>query len=304
MASTALEIYKNVQNPLDYSNDDKQCKAVSLFTGCSLDMAPAVIITCMCEGITLLDYIRNYHSIAGKPTKQTQAAVADFLSSLHGGKQTIVEIGPEKSVLEFTDQAGQTTKWELTIADAQEAGWCWKQDGKTYKDNWNSPIKRADMLYYRNASRALKKICPAIFAGLPTTEEAMDMAEVVSITPAAPPAAKPTVDQLLAKAAASPAAAVESKPVNVSAGDDETAAAPFEDVSEAEFEPAADSAAAASGKVSRILALAAQVWSDEAERNAALETICSKRGVTAVAQLTDEQAAEVIDKLEAASKNR
>lgn len=306
MTANALTVYEKIGDPLAYITNEKTMLATAAFVGCSPQAAPAVLLTCMLQNIDLLDYLRNYYPVNGRPTKQTQAAVADFVT-LHGGLQRIVEFTPELSVLEFTDRNGHVTTWRLTIDEAHEAGWPFKRDDE-YKDNWDSSVKRADMLYYRNASRALKKICPTIFAGLLSSEEAADLVDSEPTTAAA----RPTAAELLARAAAVP----PTPPVEtailaatvVTANDESTATPDVENLNAAvEISASAEAAAEPAptptepvGSVTRLqldklaylrgeLSLPQQVW-DEA---------LAKRGVKAAHSLSREQAQEIIDRLNA-----
>jgi len=128
-----------------------------------------VAATCFQQGISLMEFTRTYHIVEGRPSMRADAMLAEFRKL--GGKHRILSNTVDKAAVEMEFE-GQQIKFEYTMDDARRTGDCFKGDGKTLKHTW---VKRPDdMLWARVVSRAIRKICPEICAGVYTPEEVSD----------------------------------------------------------------------------------------------------------------------------------
>lgn len=141
--------------------------------GINNDQAGFVVAaTCHQQGISLLEFNRTYHIVEGRPSMRADAMLAEFRN--RGGRYEILENSTTRAaaVFEFDNQR---VTFEFTSADAARTGDCFKADGKTFKHNWAH--RPDDMLWARMVSRAVRRLCPEIVAGLYTPEEAADFGD-------------------------------------------------------------------------------------------------------------------------------
>lgn len=284
----ALVVYEKVKDPGAFSIE--MAKTFAAFTGCALEQGAAVVLTCMIEGITPLEFKRTYHLIQGSPTMRADAMLARFL--LSGGKHKIVERSPTRAAIVLVNADGEEFANEFTRVDAEASRWPWKDwkdHGKGVKDNWSTPTDFKAMLWARLVSDSIRAFAPEIVAGIYTPEEMQD-ANVVATTVTTAEPARPTAAQVMAAANGN------------GDGNGQSASEPLaaEDVVDAQFEAAGEPAAtgplgtgyATRGQIDKILTLATEL-------NAPLDQALAKRGVNAVHGLTVAAAQDLIDKLEA-----
>ena len=125
-----------------------------------------VAATCHQQGISLMEFHRTYHIVEGRPSLRADAMLAEFRK--RGGEYEITENSITRAAAHFSFE-GNERDFEFTMDDARRTGDCFKADGKTLKHNW---AKRADdMLWARMVSRAVRRLCPEINAGLYSPEE-------------------------------------------------------------------------------------------------------------------------------------
>lgn len=145
--------------------------AKSCMFGIKTPEAGAIVaMTCYQQGITLLDFMRSYHIIDGKPSMRSDAMAAEFRRK--GGKIKILERSAEKAEAEFSFEKQKVT-FTCTMDEIKEAGTCYGADGKTLKVNYKRHPK--NMLWARMLSDAIRTLAPEINAGLYTPEEIQDI---------------------------------------------------------------------------------------------------------------------------------
>jgi hypothetical protein len=140
-----------------------------------------VAATCYQQGISLMEFHRTYHIVEGRPSMRADAMLAEFRKA--GGRYKIVENSQTRAAAEFTFE-GQVLAFEFTMDDAKRTGDCLRGDGKV-KEIWTK--RPEDMLWARMVSRAVRRLCPEINAGVYAPEEVMDFD-----TPQRAPGAAPT----------------------------------------------------------------------------------------------------------------
>lgn len=167
--------------------------------GCTQQGQGAVLVlTCMSEKISPLQFKRTYHLVEGTPSMRADAMLAKFVEI--GGKYTIRENSDARAAALFAF-GDNSQDMEVTMEQALKAGWPLKKDGKT-KDNWaKTPYA---MLWARLVSRAVRLLAPGVNAGCYTPEEVADFdappvkhtapAPAKGMTAAAPAAAKPAAE--------------------------------------------------------------------------------------------------------------
>jgi hypothetical protein len=172
-----------------------------------------VAATCHQQGITLLEFVRTYHVVNGRPSMRADAMLAEFRKI--GGRYKIEENSTERAAAIF-EIDGQSVTFAYTIQDAKRTGDCYDKDGKTLKHTWAT--RPEDMLWARMTSRAVRRLCPEIVAGLYTPEEVGDFER-------APGKAPEQIDANAARARADsqsaprPAAQHEPEPIDADATD-------------------------------------------------------------------------------------
>ena len=189
--SRANEIYAKIENPMSAITDLGKLFHQSQIMGVSTPGDGAVLaLTCMCEGITPLEFAKTYHIIKGRPSMKADAMSARFRQS--GGKCRWINLGDEgkEARAEFSYD-GQTLEIAYTIDDAKKV--MGKDDkGKDRIDqpdsNWSKD--RGAMLRARLITKAIRIIAPELIAGVYTPDELEDSGAVSTPAPAKDRAAR------------------------------------------------------------------------------------------------------------------
>ena len=127
-----------------------------------------VVATCHQQGISLMEFHRTYHIVEGRPSMRADAMLAEFRKT--GGRYGIIENSQTRAAAEFVFE-GQKQTFEFTIEDARRTGDCLNGKGEL-KQIWEK--RPEDMLWARMVSRAVRRLCPEINAGMYPPEEVMD----------------------------------------------------------------------------------------------------------------------------------
>ena len=300
--SLASTVYDKIANPLEFAT--AMGPAASSIMGAPLDQGPAIALTALCEGYTLVEMRRRYHWIGGRPVMQAAAMLAEFRMN-YGGDYSVDYREADGCRMTFRDVAGREYKVALTWEDCEASRWPWvnwKDHSRGYKDNWATPLDRKTMIFSRLVSDSLKFICPELAAGVYTPEEMQDVIEGQVVAPArkaseviAEQAVKASVvadadgsdavvdAEYIVDAEASQVAAIKEV---------ETAPPPFDS-----FDQTVESSAPGSitdTQATLIRKLFAEIGVT-ADQQAA---ILKKREVSAVRNLSHDQAAELIEKMQ------
>jgi hypothetical protein len=190
MSSTQLihkasEIYSKIENPMAAVLELGKMFHQSQIMNISTPGDGAVLaLTCMCEGITPLEFAKTYHIIKGRPSMKADAMSARFRQS--GGKCRWINLGDDgkEAKAEFSFD-GQTLEIGYTIDDAKKV--MGKDDkGKDRIDqpdsNWAKD--RGAMLRARLITKAIRIIAPELIAGVYTPEELEESGAVSTAAPA------------------------------------------------------------------------------------------------------------------------
>lgn len=195
MGDNALAVYGKVDNPMTFA--DQMAESVAALISCDVRQGRAMAIQMLCEGLNPMQLQRRYHWIQGRPSMRADAMRAEFRMN-YGGDFEIVEATGDAAHIKFTDAKGREYPSKITWQDAQREPWPWKKGcgpgtDKTepsianLKDNWATPLSRANMLMARATSSALRYICPELVAGVYTPEEMQDvMTSTAGSEPAEP----------------------------------------------------------------------------------------------------------------------
>jgi hypothetical protein len=234
-----------------------------------------IALTCMVEGITPIEFGRKYHIIQGRPTMRADAFLAQFRRA--GGRHVVIENSPERAAVKLLWE-GQEYEFSLTWAEAQESRWPWKDANNKkagLKDNWSTPLDRRSMLWARLISSSVKILAPELCSGMYTPEEVTDVVETTHT-------AAPTPQPVNAVAMLQHHAAAEDEPVEVAA------------------EPVVEVERITAVQMEQLLDLYDLLDISEEDQHAALY----RRGVERIDQLTTEQAADMVGKLNAVKARR
>lgn len=327
-SSGSLAVYQKVDNPIAFATD--MGKTFAAMTGVPLEQGAAVALTCLCEGLTPVDYRRRYHTIDGKPTMRADAMLAEFRLN-HGGDYEIVSRTADLAAINLIDRKNRSYPFSFSWEECLQSRWPWKS-GKgpgdnpvnDIKTNYSTPIDRRNMLWARLVSDSIRAVCPELSAGVYTPEEAEDMTVSGSQVTAPAAVARPTVAQIVAAGQANgngsnghpthapqQTAAAQATGDVAASGTTEAVGDHVEDVVDAEFETAADagvgSEAGAESEESTdptpgtISPTQVRTLTELVKKlqmpHAAVESMLAKRGVSAIRSLSKEQAKEIIGKL-------
>jgi hypothetical protein len=200
-SANAMAVYSKIADPLAAVQQLGEQFFKSQIMRVSTPGDGAVLaLTCLCEGITPLEFVRTYHIIEGRPAMRADAMAAKFLAA--GGSIEWQELGehgkPASAVFAF---GRQTIPMSFSLEDARRMLGKTK-DGADVIDKPNSNWQKdpGAMLRARLVSKAVRILAPHIVAGVYTPEELQDVGE--SVTQPAParsskrvspsPAAEPT----------------------------------------------------------------------------------------------------------------
>jgi len=275
-----MSVYQKVQDPIAFSIS--QAKAIASLMGCNEAQGQAVALTCLCENLTPIDFVRRYHLIQGKPTMRADAALAEFRMNF-GGEYEIVERSPERAAIKLTRGTADFLA-EYTWAEAQQSRWPWvdwKDHSKGLKDNWGTPTDQRNMLWVRLVSDSLRAFCPELMAGVYTPEEMHDVIEGELVSSHSTPVSASGFVQEVAEA--SPPVAVEAEGEAIDAS--------FTVVDEVTSEPE-DSHLAAT-----VRSLFIEAFGDKSQE--AMDATLQKREAKCLRNLSDDALAELRDKLTA-----
>lgn len=171
----ASEIYAKIENPMAAVAELGKLFHQSSIMGVNTPGDGAVLaLTCMCEGITPLEFAKTYHIIKGKPSMRADMMAAKFKGS--GGKIDWHNLGDDGKAAEATFSFdGQSHKIAYTIDDARNViGKDDKGNDRIDAPDSNWRKDRGAMLRARLITKAIRILAPEIIAGVYTPEELED----------------------------------------------------------------------------------------------------------------------------------
>ena len=179
ITNRANEIYAKIENPMTAIAELGNMFHKSGIMGVATPGDGAVVaLTCMCEGITPLEFAKTYHIINGRPSMRADMMHAKFRGA--GGKVTWINMGDDGKAAEATFEFdGQSAQIKYTIEDARNV-----VGDKLDKADSNWRKDRGAMLRARLITKAIRILAPELIAGVYTPEELEDSGAVS--TPAAP----------------------------------------------------------------------------------------------------------------------
>jgi hypothetical protein len=179
ITSQAREIYAKIENPMTAIAELGNMFHKSGIMGVSTPGDGAVVaLTCMCEGITPLEFAKTYHIINGRPSMRADMMHAKFRSA--GGKVSWLNMGDDGKAAEATFEfEGQQAQIKYTIEDAKNV-----VGDKLDKPDSNWKKDRGAMLRARLITKAIRILAPELIAGVYTPEELEESGAVSTAVPA------------------------------------------------------------------------------------------------------------------------
>jgi len=179
ITSQAREIYAKIENPMTAIAELGNMFHKSGIMGVSTPGDGAVVaLTCMCEGITPLEFAKTYHIINGRPSMRADMMHAKFRSA--GGKVAWLNMGDDGKAAEATFEfEGQQAPIKYTIEDAKNV-----VGDKLDKPDSNWKKDRGAMLRARLITKAIRILAPELIAGVYTPEELEESGAVSTAAPA------------------------------------------------------------------------------------------------------------------------
>lgn len=167
--SDASLIYAKIENPMQAVTELGKLLHQSAIMGVTTPGDGAVVaLTCMCEGITPLEFAKTYHIINGRPSMRADMMAAKFRAA--GGKIEWKSIGDEGKAAEATfTYDGQSLSTKYTIEDARNV-----VGDRIDKADSNWQKDRGAMLRARLITKAIRILAPELIAGVYTPEELAD----------------------------------------------------------------------------------------------------------------------------------
>ena len=168
--NNARDVYAKIDNPMTAMMEMGKLFHQSGIMGVASPGDGAVVaLTCICEGITPLEFAKTYHIIKGKPSMRADMMSAKFRAA--GGKVNWKNLGDDGQCAEaeFVFE-GQSQTIKYTIEDAKAVVGD-KLD--TPDSNWRKD--RGAMLRARLITKAIRIMAPEIIAGVYTPEEIEDV---------------------------------------------------------------------------------------------------------------------------------
>lgn len=183
-AANALSVYAKIADPMAAVAQLGEQFFKSQIMRVSTPGDGAVLaLTCICEGITPLEFVRTYHIIEGRPAMRADAMAAKFLAA--GGLIDWHEIGEAGKPASATFTFGrQSIPMAFSLEDARRMLGKTK-DGLDVIDKPNSNWQKdpGAMLRARLVSKAVRILAPHIVVGVYTPEELQDVSEPAAAPP-------------------------------------------------------------------------------------------------------------------------
>lgn len=172
MSDSELTIYDRMPNPLDAIKMLGGAIAKSRMFGCETPEQGMIMAwECLTRRLAPLSLKETYHLIntskGASLTMRADAMLAGFL--FLGGRHRVIERSEDRAAIELAKADGETQMFSCTFAEAQAAGFTEGKDGT--KDNWNSPRQRMQMLWARVVSDGVRTMDPRVCAGKYTPED-------------------------------------------------------------------------------------------------------------------------------------
>lgn len=189
-ATGAISLYNRMQDPMTAIDKMGEWLAKSGLFGCeTVERGKVIALTCMADGITPIQFSRNYDVIGSRICMKAEAMLAELMRrkgsyKIEARTSDCASIYMKYGEVEYTS----TVKWD----QIKDEPYTKTRDPKVYKPVYASERGRMQMLWARAVSDGIHVTCPQINTGGLTPEEAMDFVE--DATPAT------TVDIKMAKA--------------------------------------------------------------------------------------------------------
>jgi hypothetical protein len=167
--------YAKISDPIEAAKQVGIWLARSQMMGpITAEQGQIVAFDAMSRGLPIGEYPQNYNIVCGRLCMKPEAMLAGFNEI--GGKHQIIQRSADACEITFNLNDTLET-FSLTWEEAKKEAWPYKKDGKSIKETWAGPVGRADMLWARNVSRAVRKLAPSVTAGRYTPEEIQDLPE-------------------------------------------------------------------------------------------------------------------------------
>ena len=165
--ASAADVYGRMADPLAAIDTLGKAFQQSQLMGVTTPGDGQVLaLTCMCEGITPLEFSRTYHIISGRPAMRADMMHAKFREA--GGKVQWKNLGDDgKKAEAIFSFSGESLTVAFTIEDAVRM----IGEKKMKKDGSNWAADPGAMLRARLISKAVRILAPEIVAGVYTPED-------------------------------------------------------------------------------------------------------------------------------------
>lgn len=188
-----VTIYNEISDPMQAVAQLGSSIAKSQMFGCqSVEQGQVLALECLAQKLPPLSLARRFDLMKGKLSMKSQAMLSDF--NTRGGKHKMTEKSPERVAIEMTDRDGNKYTFELSWEQAKEETFPYlgkeadiveqlagDRSGMKLKPKYATPRSRANMLWNRLISDAVRTLDPEINCGVYTPEETEDFVGEVEV---------------------------------------------------------------------------------------------------------------------------
>lgn len=186
-----VTIYNEIRDPMQAVSQLGSSIAKSQMFGCqSVEQGQVLALECLAQKLPPLSLARRFDLMKGKLSMKSQAMLSDF--NTRGGKHKMTEKSPDRAAMEMNDRDGNKYTFELTWEQAKQETFPYlgkeadiveqlagDRSGLKLKPKYATPRSRANMLWNRLISDAVRTLDPEINCGVYTPEETEDFGNEV-----------------------------------------------------------------------------------------------------------------------------
>lgn len=159
-----------INTPEDAMSVGTMIARSGMFEARSNEAGAVIAMMCAGEDMSLLEFIRTFHIIEGRPTMKADVMLVKFLQL--GGHYDVIERSDTAAEIVLNREGAKAVTFRLTFDEVKRAGYCFGKDGKTLSRNW--AVRPKNMLWARVVSDAVRVMDPRVNAGIYTAEEMSD----------------------------------------------------------------------------------------------------------------------------------
>jgi hypothetical protein len=142
------------------------------------EMAMIVMLKGRELGLKPMQSLNHIYVVNGAAAVDTKVLAALFLA--RGNSFFPVKSSADECTIKFSNRAGDTFTFTMTMAECKQAKWdqTWDYDTKTYKSKPTWTAMPSIMLFYRTLSNGIRRVDPGCLLDTLTDDEVLDALQV------------------------------------------------------------------------------------------------------------------------------